>query len=137
MLKRAGVVCVVVCAAALVLLVGSGGTVRAAARVIQVAELADMSLGTFHNGVFYRYSTDQILDDHGLRLGSLGSDIFHDPDDSYNEFWAITDRGPNGNPGKRTFVAPKFNPEILHLRVQGDRITILSATPILDASGIP
>ena len=49
----------------------------------------------------------------------------------------MTDRGPNGNPGKRTFVAPKFTPEILHVRANSDSLTILSALPILDASGLP
>lgn len=136
-MNRAGIVCVAACAGAVALLAGTDVAVRAAgARMIQVAELPDMALSTFHNGVF-RFAIDQIVDDHGLRLGSLGSDIFHDPDDSYNEFWAITDRGPNGNPGMRTFVAPRFNPEILHVRAQSDRITILSALPILDASGLP
>jgi hypothetical protein len=137
MISRAGIVCVAACVGGLAWLAGTGVTVRAAgARMIAVAELPDMALGAFHNGVF-RFAIDQIVDDHGLRLGSLGSDIFHDPDDSYNEFWAVTDRGPNGNPGLRTFVAPKFTPEILHVRAQSDRIVILSALPILDAAGVP
>lgn len=137
MLNRAGVVCVAVCAAGLGLFVAAGVTASAAgARLLQVAELPDVALGAFHNAVF-RYGDDQIVDDHGVRFGSFGSDIFHDPEDSSNEFWMLTDRGPNGNPGKRTFVAPKFNPEILHVRVQNDRIIILSALPILDASGLP
>ena len=137
MLNRAGIVCVAACAAGFALFGAAGATVGAAgARLLQTAELPDMSLGAFQSTVF-RYASDQIVDDHGLRLGSLGSDIFHDPEDSYNEFWAVTDRGPNGNPGKRTFVAPTFNPVILHVRVHGDRITILSALPILDAAGLP
>ena len=115
---------------------GSFVTVRAAApRLLGVAELPDMTLSAFTNSLF-RSAADQIADDHGVRFGSLGSDIFHDPDDSYNEFWAVTDRGPNGNPGRRTFLAPRFDPVILHLRVR-DAITILSAMPILDASGGP
>jgi hypothetical protein len=130
-------VCAAACAAGVALVWGMGGTVGAqqGARVIQLAELPDMSLGAFHNGLF-RSPFEHIVDDHGVRLGSLGSDLFHDPDDSYNEFWAVTDRGPNGNPGRRTFLAPKFNPVILYIRVQ-DRIQILNALPILDASGLP
>ena len=136
-MNRTGIACVAACALGVALLTGAGVTVRAAGeRLIQVAELPDMPLGAFHN-LLYPSRADEIVDDHGVRFGSLGSDIFHDPDDSYNEFWAITDRGPNGNPGRRTFVAPKFNPEILHVRVQGDRINILSVMPILDASGLP
>jgi hypothetical protein len=135
-MNRAGIVCATACAAA-VALVGTGITVGAqqGARVIQVVELPDSALGAFHNSLF-RSPVDHIVDDHGVRLGSLGSDLFHDPDDSSNEFWAVTDRGPNGNPGRRTFLAPKFNPVILYIRVQ-DRIHILNALPILDASGRP
>src|SRR5262245_21917323 len=137
MTKRAGIACVVSCAAAIAFLWVTGTTTRAAGgRLLGVAELPDMALSAFHNGLL-RYGVDQIVDDHGVRFGSLGSDIFHDPDDSYNEFWAVTDRGPNGNPGRRTFVVPKFDPEILHVRVKGAAIEILSATPILDAAGIP
>jgi hypothetical protein len=55
--------------------------------VTTVAELADMPLGVFHNNLF-PYASDQIVDDHGVRLGSLGSDIFQG--DSLNEFWAVT-----------------------------------------------
>ena len=132
MMNRVGIVC-----AAFVLFALAGVAPRAAGpRVIQVAELADMALGAFHNRLF-PFSIDHIVDDHGVRMGSLGSDIFHDPDDSYNEFWAVTDRGPNGNPGRRTFLAPKFDPVIMYVRVHDDRISILSALPILDANGNP
>jgi Esterase-like activity of phytase len=136
-MNRVGMVWTAAWAAGVALVSGMGVTVGAqqGARVIQMAELPDMALGVFHNSLF-RSPFDQIVDDHGVRLGSLGSDLFHDPDDSYNEFWAVTDRGPNGNPGRRTFLAPKFNPVILYLRVQ-DRIQILDALPILDASGLP
>ncbi len=136
MMNRVAFVCVTACAAAIGLFGVTNNTTRAAgARLLGVGELPDMPLSAVHNG-FFRYGLDQIVDDHGVRFGSMGSDIFHDPDDSYNEFWAVTDRGPNGNPGKRTFVVPKFDPVILHIRVS-DTITILSALPILDASGNP
>jgi hypothetical protein len=136
MMNRAAFVCVTTCAAAIALFGVTNNTARAAgARLLGVGELPDMPLSTVHNGLL-RYGVDQIVDDHGVRFGSMGSDIFHDPDDSYNEFWAVTDRGPNGNPGKRTFVVPKFDPVILHVRVS-DAITVMSALPILDASGNP
>lgn len=121
---RAGLASVAACGMAFGMWVATGGVAGAAVAVlgiIQVAELPDIPLSVFHNGLF-RYPIDQIVDDHGVRMGSLGSDLFHDPDDSYNEFWAVTDRGPNGNPGRRTFVAPKFDPVILHVRVQDTSI---------------
>ena len=134
MMNRAGLVCA--CAAAVALAASTNSTTRAAgARLLGVGELPDMRLSAVHNALF-PYAADQIVDDHGVRFGSMGSDIFHDPEDSYNEFWAVTDRGPNGNPGKRTFVVPKFDPVILHVRVS-DAVSILSAVPIRDASGNP
>ena len=137
MLIRKGVAFAAAIVVGLGVWMGAGATMRAVGpSVIQVADMADTALATFHNRL-YPFAIDQITDDHGVRMGSLGSDIFHDPSDSYNEFWTITDRGPNGNPGKRTFVVPQFNPVILHVRVQGTSINILSATPILDASGRP
>ena len=132
---RAGILRAVTCATVAVLAVTAINTRAAGARLLGMAELPDMALSAVHNALL-RYGVDQIVDDHGVRFGSLGSDIFHDPDDSYNEFWAVTDRGPNGNPGKRTFVVPQFGPVILHVRVS-DSITILNALPILDASGSP
>ena len=136
-MKRRVIACAVACAMALAWLYGTDVTLRAAgARLIHVAELADRSLGAWHNALF-PFAIDQIVDDRGVRFGSLGSDIFHDPDDSYNEFWAVTDRGPNGNPGRRTFIVPAFDPEILHVRVKGSAIEVQSAMPILDAAGRP
>jgi hypothetical protein len=136
MRNRARLVCAAAWAVGVALFAGTGMTTRAAGvRLIGVAELPDMALGAYHNSLM-RASVDQVVDDHGVRFGAMGSDIFHDPGDSYNEFWMVTDRGPNGNPGKRTFVVPKFDPVILHVRVQSG-IAILSALPILDAAGIP
>jgi hypothetical protein len=121
--------------AGLALLAGTGVTVRSAApRVIIDAVLPDMALGSFHS-LLFPFASDQIVDDHGVRFGSLGSDIF--PGESYNEFWTVTDRGPNGNPGRRTFVAPKFNPVILYVRVHDSVVRIIKALPITDAGGLP
>jgi hypothetical protein len=136
-MNRAGIVCIAACAAALVWWSETEVASQAAAPyVLQVAELADVALRTFHNGLF-RSPADHIVEDRGVRLGSLGSDIFHAPGDSFNEFWAITDRGPNANPGRRTFVAPKFNPVILRFRVHDSGITLLNALPIVDTADRP
>jgi len=135
-MNRAAVVCVL--AAGVALLAGSSVVTQAqqGARLLQVAELPDVPLGAFHN-LLARFSVDEIRDDHGVRLGSFGSDIFNDPGDSYNEFWAVTDRGPNGNPGKRTFVTPAFAPTIFYARIHDNRIVLLNARQIVDDSGRP
>lgn len=130
-----------VCAGALVMgmgaMVGDHTPVTAAgASVLQVAELADQALAPFYNRLMAS-PMDQITDDRGVRMGSLGSDLFHDPADSYNEFWAVTDRGPNGNPSIRTFVVPAFSPVIMHLRVHGSTVSVLQSIPIVDASERP
>lgn len=118
-------------------LVTGFSTVRAAGpQIIQTAELADRALGAFYNGLVSS-PLDHITNDRSVRLGSLSSDLFHDPADSYNEFWAITDRGPNGNPGLRTFLTPEFTPLIMRVRVHGTGVSILRAFPIVDTAGRP
>jgi hypothetical protein len=132
MINRAVVVCAVTGVAALV---ASMRVDVKAQHVYQVAQLPTIPLGEFHNALV-PYSTNEIRDDHGIRLGSFGSDLFNDPADSLNEFWSLTDRGPNGLPGRRTFLAPEFNPVILRSRVHGN-IVLHQALPIVDQSGRP
>ncbi len=117
--------------------VWSGPVVGAAGpQIIQTAELADQALGTFYNRLMTS-AMDAITNDRGVRLGSLSSDLFHDPSESYNEFWTVTDRGPNGNPSVRTFLVPEFTPLIMHVRVHGTAVSVLQAFPIVDASDRP
>ena len=126
---------IVVGAVALVMVAVSVTTRAAGPQVMFTAELADQPLGTFYNRLVS--PIDQITDDRGIRLGSLSSDLFHDPSESYNEFWTVTDRGPNGNPSLRTFVVPQFTPLIMHVRVHGTGISVLQAFPILDNANRP
>ena len=50
-----------------------------------------------------------IDNDRLIRFGGIGSDIFHARGDSANEFWMVTDRGPNWQPGgRRTFPVPEL-----------------------------
>ena len=55
---------------------------------------------------------------------------------STNEFYAITDRGPNGEAEvwgatRRTFPVPWFDPTILHVRASGPRMATLRAIPVV------
>jgi hypothetical protein len=75
-------------------------------------------------------------------LGSIGSDLWHGATDPRDEFWMITDRGPNGQvvvegKNRRTFWVPEFNPAILKVKAAGDTIRILEAVPIVGRSGKP
>lgn len=95
--------------------------------------LADLGLRQVEQG---------IVNDRGLLLGGIGSDLWHQPGGPADEFWMITDRGPNGQikvngANRRTFPVPDFNPVILQVRVSGSAITILQTIPILTQSGRP
>lgn len=81
-----------------------------------------------------------IQNDRKLLLGGVGSDLWHGPKDAANQFWMITDRGPNGeikvdDKKRRTFPTPEFTPLILQVQVEGDQLKILKTIPILGQSG--
>lgn len=80
-----------------------------------------------------------IADDRGVNLGGIGSGLFHIGGD---EYWTVTDRGPNGEvkvdgSDRRTFVVPEFTPALVRIRVQGDRITVLETLPLTTPAGAP
>ncbi|GAA5151396.1 esterase-like activity of phytase family protein [Pseudonocardia eucalypti] len=81
-----------------------------------------------------------VADDHGIALGGIGSDLY--PGDRPDEYWSITDRGPNGQvkvDGKqrRTFPVPDFDPALLRLRVDGGTLRVEQAIPITTTDGRP
>lgn len=83
-----------------------------------------------------------VANDHKVLLGSVGSDLWHDPSGARDEFWMITDRGPNGQiavdgKNRRTFWVPEFNPTILKVKTEGRGIRILETIPIVGQSGKP
>jgi hypothetical protein len=101
-------------------------------QIIRTALLPDIPLAEFVNSLL----PGAIEDDRQIRMGSIGSDIFRQLGDPATEFWAVTDRGPNGQPGgRRTFPVPTFDPMILHLKAHGDRIDILEALPLRNPDG--
>jgi hypothetical protein len=84
-----------------------------------------------------------IDNDRGLLLGGVGSDLWRAASDPAGEYWMVTDRGPNGQvkpqggKERRTFPIPEYSPEILHVRVDGSTVEILSSIPIVGRSGRP
>jgi alkaline phosphatase len=60
-----------------------------------------------------------------------------------NEFWGITDRGPNGMAGSdedeamafRTFPLPRFCPSIFRMKLAGNEIQITQTIPLSDTRG--
>jgi hypothetical protein len=87
------------------------------------------ALGTYHNMAIY--------------FGGFSG--LHSVPGNGNEFYTVTDRGPNldannnvhaaGNPNAKLFALPNFNPSIVHFITQGDSIVILDVTPIKRPNG--
>jgi hypothetical protein len=94
-------------------------------------QLPDIPLSRFlkqHLGVH--------VDDHGIRLGGTGSDLWHGPNDPADTFWMITDRGPNGEISvngetRVNFPVPEFTPFILKVKAAGGKLKIEQAMPII------
>jgi hypothetical protein len=81
-----------------------------------------------------------VADDHGVALGGIGSDIY--PASAPDEFWMVTDRGPNGQikvdgTARRTFPVPDFDPTILRVRAANHSLTVLQTIPITTSAGRP
>ncbi|MGW1601859.1 esterase-like activity of phytase family protein [Streptomyces eurythermus] len=116
----------------------AAGTAAAApskeARVVRTATLGEIPLGAFSNALL----PGSVADDHGVRLGGIGSDIY--PAGRKGEYWTVTDRGPNGQikvDGKkrRTFPVPGFDPAIVRIRVSGSTVQVIDAIPLTTSSG--
>jgi hypothetical protein len=107
-------------------------------RVIDIYTFPDIPIKEFHNKLL----PGSIANDREVLLGSVGSDLWRGPTDPRDEFWMVTDRGPNGQikvdgTNRRTFLVPEFNPMILRVKTQGKEIRILEALPIVGQSGKP
>jgi len=100
--------------------------------VTKTSTLPDIPLGRFQNALL----PDSIADDRGVQLGSIGSGLFPL---GGNEYWTVTDRGPNPEvyDDVRTFVVPTFDPTLVHIKVHGTSIDVIDAIPITNADGKP
>lgn len=105
---------------------GGSGTVT------KTSTLPDIALGDFQNAVL----PGSIEDDRGVRLGSIGSGLFPL---GGNEYWTVTDRGPNPEvyDDVRTYVVPAFDPTLVRIKVRGTSIDVLESIPITNAEGKP
>lgn len=119
--------------------VASAAPERAASTVptvVATGTLPNTGLAEFSNGLI----PGSVDADRGVDLGGIGSDLY--PAGRPNEFWTVTDRGPNGQikvngKNRRTFPVPEFDPAILKVRVAGSTIKVLDALPITTAHGAP
>jgi len=109
-----------------------------AQNVMSTFTFPDVSIKEFQNKKF----PGSVANDRKVLLGSVGSDLWHGPKDAPDEFWMLTDRGPNGQikidgKNRRTFWVPEFNPTILRVKTEGNTIRILEAFPLVGQSGKP
>ena len=107
-------------------------------KIIATYTLPDTPIKQFQNALL----PGSVANDRKVLLGSIGSDLWHGPKDPRDEFWMITDRGPNGQiavdgKNRRTFWVPEFDPTIVRVKTEGKAIKILEAIPIVGQSGKP
>jgi hypothetical protein len=112
------------------------GAASPAGKVTGVFTLPDTPIAQFQNAKL----PGTISNDRKLLLGGIGSDVWHQAGDPADQFWLMTDRGPNGQilvdlVQRRTFPVPEFDPVIMKVRTVGDRIEILDTIPIVGQSG--
>ena len=113
--------------------------VAVGAEIVSVSVLPEIPLSQYQDQLLPEYP---IAEDHGFLLGGIGSDLFHVPGAPADEFWMVTDRGPNvdfdaGDETRLTFPVPDFTPTIFHVRTSGGAIEILDAVPLVGTSGAP
>ena len=112
--------------------------VAAQNKVIGTYTFPDTPIKDFQN----KLPPKSVPNDRKVLLGSVGSDLWHSAKDARDEFWMITDRGPNGQiaveqRNRRTFWVPEFNPTIVRVKTEGKSIRIVEAIPIVGQSGKP
>jgi len=100
--------------------------------VERTATLPNIKLAGFQNA----HLPGSITDDRGILLGGLGSGLFSI---GHDEFWTITDRGPNGEPADdvRTFLVPEFTPTLVKIRLDGSKAKVLTVLPLSTPDGDP
>jgi len=95
--------------------------------------------------VKYELKTPPVIGVHnGVTIREGGISGMHFIRGSENEFYLLTDRGPNAdaneaNAGKETilFAFPKFSPKIFKARAEGDSIAILETLSLKNPDGKP
>ena len=83
-----------------------------------------------------------IANDRGILLGGIGSDLYHAAGAPADEFWAVTDRGPNSEievsgEVRYTALTPEFTPTIVQLKIANGVATPMKYVPIVTSTGKP
>lgn len=122
---------------ALCIVLGAQAT-HAQNKVTATYTFPEIAIKDFQNKKF----PGSVANDRKVLLGSVGSDLWHDPNGPRDEFWMLTDRGPNGQiavegKNRRTFWVPEFNPTIIKVKTEGRGIRIMETVPIVGQSDKP
>jgi hypothetical protein len=107
------------------------------AQPVRIATLPDHPVGSLLNGL----RPGAVANDRGFMLGTLGSGLWRARIDPPDEFYMVTDRGPNGqirvgNDRRRTFPIPEWTPLIVRVRLSGSEVVLLEVIPVVGASGL-
>jgi len=101
-----------------------------------VSAFPDVRLHSFQNQAL----PGSLRDDHGLSLGGVFSDLYHDPRDGPDVFWAVADRGPTrvASDGEaRVFAVPDYNPALVKVLAAPTGVVLLQQVPIQTPAGGP
>ena len=99
-----------------------------------LSDLPAIKLGEFQN----QARPGSLRDDRGLLLAGAFSDLYHDPRDGADVFWAVTDRGPtrpSADGTARRFEVPDFDPALLKVLAAPGGVVVLRQLPILTLAG--
>ena len=107
-------------------------------KIVTTHTFPEVRIAEFQNKSF----AGSISNDRKVFLGSIGSDLWHGPTDARDEFWMITDRGPNGQiavdgKNRRTFWVPEFDPTIIKLKLEDNSMRVVETIPLVGRSGKP
>jgi hypothetical protein len=108
-------------------------------RVVKTSTLPAIGLAAFQRAALpgsVPLASSPTLDDRGIELGGIGSDLYRDASMDEDEFYMVTDRGPNTRPRvsgerRRTFPNEWFTPTILHVDASGPTLQVLDVIPIV------
>ncbi len=107
-------------------------------KIVAEYTLSDRPISQIQNALI----PGSIQNDRGFFLGGLGSGLWRSSSDPQNEFWMVTDRGPNGKvivngELRRTFPIPEYTPLLVKVRTENSEIRIEQVIPLIGSSGNP
>jgi len=82
-----------------------------------------------------------VVDDLGINLGGMGSDMYRVPG-TVNEYWGVTDRGPNNDTvladgsAATGYPVPDFSPIIFKFKMNGATPQILERLTVQSSKGV-